>query len=317
MIIVYDAANDLAGVARVWMAALWDKYPLSEFLLNNVLANPVQGQSGRHFVAREGDTIVGFIGTQVNPALKPSDPHLGYILGIVVHPDFQRRGIGAQLIAAAMQYFQEIGVRRVMAGGKYPRIFPGAPNDLPIAKAFLLKQGWQQTATDYDLGRHLGNFETPPSVIERILAEGVELYAGTQDDVAEILAFNDREFAGWASTYHYVASIGDVQDFLVARDPDRGVIGTLLMFSHQSRRVRCDALWRNVFGETLGGLGEVGIGKAERGRGMGLALVAIGSEILKTRGVGYCNIGFTSMVDFYGRLGYRVWREYSILWKTL
>ncbi len=316
MITIYNAA-DLAEMTRVWMAALWDKYPLSEFLLKNVLANPVDGQGGQHFVAREDDKIVGFVATQINPALKAGDPPLGYILCIVIHPDYRRRGIGGQLIGAATEYFQQSGVKRVMAGGKYPRIFPGTPNDLPGAKAFFLKQGWLETARDYDLGRRLEDYVTPETVLERIRAEGVELYAGTQDDVAEVLAFNDREFAGWAATYHYVASIGDYQDFLVARDPARGVIGTLLMYSHHSQRVRCDALWRNIFGETLGGLGEVGIGKAERGRGMGLALVAIGSEILKARGVGYCNIGFTSLVDFYGRVGYKVWREYNILWKTL
>jgi predicted N-acetyltransferase YhbS len=204
-----------------------------------------------------------------------------------------------------------------MAGGKYPRIFPGIPNDLPHAHAFFIRHGWKETAKDYDLGRHLNDYATPQSVTERIMAEGVRLYAGTEADTDEVLTFNDREFAGWADTYHYVASVGDVQDFLVARDPAKGVIGTLLMFSHHSQRVRCDALWRSIFGETLGGLGEVGIGQSERGRGMGLAMVAVGSEILKARGVGYCNIGFTSLVDFYGRLGYRVWREFSIQWKTL
>jgi GNAT superfamily N-acetyltransferase len=317
MITVYNAANDLPDITQTWMAALWDKYPLSEFLLNNVLANPVHGQTGRHFVALEDGQIVGFIGTQVNPALNPAEPPLGYILGIAVRPEYQRRGIGKRLLTAAMDYFHELGVKRVMAGGKYPRIFPGAPDDLPGAKAFFLKNGWEATALDYDLGRRLGDYETPASVTERIRSEGVSLYEGTRDDVAEVLAFNDREFPGWADTYHYVASVGDYQDFLVARDPVRGVIGTLLMFSHQSQRVRCDALWRTIHGETLGGLGEVGIGKDERGRGMGLAMVAIGSEILKARGVSYANIGFTSLVDFYGRLGYKVWREYTILWKNI
>lgn len=309
----YDPLHDLAAAHSVWQAAFGMHYPLTEFLLQSVTANPVRGQGGGHFVAGVDGRNVGFIATQINQT--GDNPLTGYILGIAVHPDYQRCGIGRKLLITALKFLIDEGCKNIMSGGKYPRIFPGIPSDLPNAQAFFEKQGWTLDQTDYDVYRDLTDYETPASITARIEAEGVRLYAGSEADAAEVLAFNDREFAGWAQTYHYVASLGDYQDFLVARDPVHGVIGTLLMFSPQSRRVRCDALWRTLWGESAGGLGEVGIGVDHRKRGMGLALVAVGSEILRARGVGHCNIGFTSLVDFYGKLGYQVWREYRIGWK--
>lgn len=41
-------------------------------------------------------------------------------------------------------------------------------------------------------------------------------------------------------------------------------------------------------------------------------MVARASEILRERGARYAHIGWTGLVDFYGRLGYAVWREFQI-----
>jgi GNAT superfamily N-acetyltransferase len=317
MITPFHPIDDLPDATALWNAALGAQYPLTEKLFANVTRNPVPGQSGQHFIQRVNRTgqLIGWIGTQINP--NGANPTSGALLGIVVHPAYQRQGLGGELLNHVLDYFKSQGVTRVMSGGRYPRIFPGIPVDLPHAQSFMEKQGWLFDQTDYDLFRRLEDYQTPTGLLDRLNADGVRIYAGSQADRAEVLAFNDREFAGWASTYHYVASLGDDQDFLVARDPRRGVVGTLLMVTPQSHPQRVDALWKPLWGANAGGLGEVGVGKEERGRGLGIGLVAAGSEILKARGVGHCNIGFTSLVDFYGKLGYRVWRAYHIAWQTL
>lgn len=38
-------------------------------------------------------------------------------------------------------------------------------------------------------------------------------------------------------------------------------------------------------------------------------------EWLRQRGVGNCCIGWTWLLDFYGRLGYRPWRSYAMSWR--
>ena len=65
-----------------------------------------------------------------------------------------------------------------------------------------------------------------------------------------------------------------------------------------------NVVWKTLLGDDLGGLGAVGAASSERGRGIGTALVALASEILRESGVGASLIDCTSLTDFYGRLGY-------------
>ncbi len=317
---IIEPFDPVRGVGYIEVAALWNTvlgntYPMDAVTLANALANPVAGQRGRQFIALVEGRVVGFIGTQINQVAP--HPPAGFILCIVVHPEVQRRGIGSALIHAAMAYFREVGVARVMSGGKYPRIFPGVPSDLPIAAAFFEKHGWLLNRGDADLGRDLRDFTMPPAIQARIEAEGVTIAPGTAADSAEVLELNNTHFAGWADTYKFVASLGDYQDFLVVRDPAKGIIGSLIMVGPGSHPRRPDAPWKAIFGANIGGMGEVGIAPDERKRGLGLAMCAVGAEVLRARGVGYCHIGFTSLVDFYGKLGWTVWREYRIGWKEI
>lgn len=314
MISPYQPERDLRPVFELWQQTLGSTWPLTEALLANVIANPVPGQDGVHFVAREGDQVVGFVATQINPNTNRAPG--GCILTLIVHPAFQRRGIGRSLHETAVNYLKEQGAGRIQAGGKYPRIWPGIPDNLPDALAFFEALGWKFEDKDFDLCRSLSDYSTPPQLTVRLAAEGVHIGPGTPADVDEVLAFNDREFPGWATTYHYVASVGDYADFLIARDPQKGIIGSLIMVGPGSKPQRVDALWKPIVGENIGGLGEVGVAESERGRGIGLGIVAVGSEVLKARGVGHCNIGFTSLVNFYGKLGYKVWHSYHMAWRA-
>ena len=54
-----------------------------------------------------------------------------------------------------------------------------------------------------------------------------------------------------------------------------------------------------------------------RRRGIGSALVARGSELLKARGASYSFIEWTWALEFYGRLGYSTWRSYAMSWRDL
>jgi beta-N-acetylhexosaminidase len=314
---VYDAAPDPAGLHGVWAAALGAQYPIPAPRLGHVLANPLPGQAGRHAVAHVDGAVIGFASAQINPPGAPGNPPTGWLLGIAVQPEWQRQGVGAALLQVLTADLRARGVGRLTVGGRYPRIFPGVPTDLPGAQAFFERQGFHFDQVDYDLYRRLEDYLTPDHITERVQAEGVRIGPATEADVPAVLALNDREFAGWADTYRYVASLGDYQDFLIARDAERGIVGSLIMVGPGSHPARCDTLWSALVGDNIGGLGEVGVAASERGRGLGVALVAVGSELLKGRGVGHCNIGYTSLVDFYGKLGYQVWRTYHIAHKAL
>src|ERR1700694_2731395 len=187
--------HDLPAVYNLWQTIFADTWPLTEALLGAVLANPVPGQSGVHFIARQNERVVGFVATQLNPNLNA--PPTGYVLAIFVDPHEQRQGIGTALFESAIASLQAGGAQRIMIGGKYPRIWPGVPDTNVDALKFFGAQGWTPTRIDYDLIRDLSDYETPPSIYERLSAEGVTIAPSTAANAWDVVNFNQREFAGW------------------------------------------------------------------------------------------------------------------------
>ena len=75
-------------------------------------------------------------------------------------------------------------------------------------------------------------------------------------------------------------------------------------------------IWQELLGPKTGGIGTLGVREDARGRGIGLALAARTTEILRDRGLGSSYVGWTWLVDWYGKLGYRVWRKYAMSWRN-
>lgn len=90
------------------------------------------------------------------------------------------------------------------------------------------------------------------------------------------------------------------------------MIGSLILYSLQSHPTRMDVLWQQLLGETTGAIGCVGVAESQRGRGVGLGIVAAASEIMCKRDVERCYIDWVVLIDFYGKLSYRIWRGYDM-----
>ncbi len=307
----YAPEQDFEEVLALWQAALGHTWPITPQPLQNVLFGGLPGQKSDHFVARQNGRIVGFAATQVNGAAKP----YGQLQAIVVLPEAHRQGIGSALYDTTLNFFHKTGCRQVRLGGNYPRFWPGIPLNMPNLTPLLevvKKRGWPIGQPVYDLVRSLEDYTLPDTSRRRTASEGISLAPATESDTDEILAFETREFAGWLDSFQFLISLKDHADILVARDQKKGIVGTLSMYSPQSNPRRVDVPWKSLLGETVGSLGEVGVANSDRGRGIGLGLVAYGSEILKQRGVVNNWIGYTEKVDFYQKLGYKVWQQFEM-----
>lgn len=75
--------------------------------------------------------------------------------------------------------------------------------------------------------------------------------------------------------------------------------------------------WRMFLGEDMGAIGAVGVKELEREKGIGLAMVSEASQILRNRGIRNCFVHWTWLVDWYGKLGYKVWQEYWMAKKSI
>ena len=84
------------------------------------------------FVAEVDSEIAGYITTRLNPSTQ-----IGGIPNLAVLPDFQRRGIGRQLIEKALAYLQE-------AGMLYARIETLEQN--PVGTSFYPAMGFTEIA---------------------------------------------------------------------------------------------------------------------------------------------------------------------------
>lgn len=306
----YDDNRDAANVHALWQEVFAPSWSINQERLSKVLNGP----EPQHFVARINRRIVGFAATLQS---SKDGKKIGQLAALLVRPDMQRQGIGTALHATALAHLQTTGASVLQLGSIVPRFWPGIPTGLPEAIAFFKARGWESSETVYDLVQDLSNYQTPPSIIQRVEKERITIAVTTSQNVTDALAFEAKEFPGWLALYERCADLGDYRGILTAREEDGRVIGTLIMYSQNSHPERTDLIWQDILGENAGAIGAVGVDAQERGRGIGIALVAAASELQKQRAVQNCFIDWVTLTDFYARVGYTKWREYIYSQRSL
>jgi len=305
----YDAERDEDAVFALWQTTLGRQWPLAAAAFQKIITGSPQYQADDHFVARRGEQIAGFVAAQVNR----DDPGTGGIPVLCVDPEFQRQGVGTALHEAALAHLRARGAARLQLGVGYSYFWPGVPDNLPAAKPFFQARGWDFDEPCYDLAQRMQDYRSPKDSISEIALE-----LAAPEDVPALLDFEWREFPNWLGAFQSIADIGDFGDLLIARDRrSPTIIGSLILYSHHSHPSRVDGIWKELLGDPLGEIGCVGVAADAHNRGIGSALVARGSEILKQRGVEAVHIGWVYRVNFYGRLGYAKWRMFHMSWRNL
>ncbi len=316
----YNPNLETAALLPLWQAALGDTWPMRDDLLRRQLTDHRFYRGDDHLVAVAEGQIVGLVGTQVDRSVQAAQGRSGGISVVLVHPEWQRRGIGTRLHEAALSHLQQqgVGALRLGGGGAY-RFWPGIPTDLPGAYPFFAACGWplDPEQRSCDLVRNLSDYQMSVAMSARLAQEQVTIRPAEQNEAEEAIAFEKEHFPGWAGAFVYTVELGDIQNLLLAFDERKGIVGTLMLHTPTSRWLAANVVWKTLLGDNLGGISAVGVAASERGRGIGIGMVAVGSEVLRKRGVGNCHIDWTRIVDFYGKLGYTVWREYWMSTRTL
>lgn len=227
----------------------------------------------RHLLAVDGDDVVGYL--NLSPSMAEA----------VVHPDFRRRGIGAQLIGTGLD-----------AGSADTRIW--AHGDLPAARATAATLGLQPVRELLQMRRPLADL--PPLSP----THDVRTYAGPADD-QELLRVNNAAFSwhpeqgGWTEAdlaERRAESWFDPQGLFLAYE------GTRLLGFH----------WTKVHDPSLGEVYVVGVDPAAQGRGLGAELTLLGLHHLAGRLGAEADVTLyvegdnTAAVKTYRRLGFEV-----------
>ena len=303
-----DPVGDRPALERLWEAALGPVWPLLRGGLDIVRDGIV---AERRPGGRGGAGAVGAGPGQAEPGAGPADRVLGVVAVdpagsvplLLVDPAWQRRGIGTRLLAAGLERLAALGVGRVGLGsGGDDYLWPGVPDDLPAAVGFFAARGWRFDHTVIDLTADLRGYQAPAGVGERPGRAGVSIGVMAEGDRAEVLAFEAATFPQWVVWFERLGA-----SVLAARDRTGAVVGTLLF-----RGPPGATIYEPLLGPDAGTIGCVGVAAAVRGAGVGGALVARASELLREAGTGTCHIGWTTRERFYTRLGYRPWRRYRM-----
>lgn len=319
----YDALRDEASVYALWQRTLGAQWPVSRAVFHHTTVGSDVYKQGDHFVATTGydGTIIGFVATQARSLQNtvPEQQPPGELMVIIVDPTYQRQGIGRALLSHALSALKHRGLTKVQLGaGGVSYFWPGVPANLAGAWSFFMACGWPLLEASFDLSRSLEDYATPPGSYERIRLPGISLAIAGAADMSELLLFEERHFPRWLGYYELLANQGAYSDVLLAKDSRvNEIVGASMVMDFRVPRHQHGFRWRQLLDESVGGIGTLGVAEERRGHGIGLALAARATEILQERGVVTSYIGYTWLVDWYGRLGYQVWRQYHMSQMTL
>lgn len=292
--------KDKDEIYQLWELVLGETWPVEKQNFDDV----VFGQNSDNFIVKNGSEIIGHLSAQLNG-------ETAAIVCILVERAQQRKGVGTKLIDVVTKELKQKGIKRISLGsGGYSYFWPGVPNNLDSAIKFFEKLGWQYSETSVDMTMKLKEYETPSSVIKRTNNLGITFELAKNEQIKDILGFEKKNFPNWYKYFSSTVNKNELGDILIAKSSQENILGSVLID-------RDKKVWNRLLGNKVGALGALGVSEDARGQGVGLALTAQGTEILKASGVDVCYLGWTWLIDWYGKLGYKVWCEYQMGTKNI
>lgn len=216
----------------------------------------------------------------------------GRITLLCVAPDKQCRGTGSQLLKQCEEYIKSLGETCVSIGGN---LIAGAAEG---SYEFFAKHGYTLSGDFTEMELPLAHFSVPKSDIP----ENAEFrfYDGDIETLRSAVAEVDEE---WVQYFD-----DDGSFFCCFMD------GKLAAFCIIGENERC--LLSDGTAET-GSIGCVGTVPEFRRKGLGLHMVALGAEWLKSRGCDNVFIHYTHLCDWYAKLGAKVFLRFTTAEKKL
>jgi beta-N-acetylhexosaminidase len=311
--------EQMPALLEIWDAATEGRIPLSPALWRQrVDEDPLFSPADCFILPAGDDTLAGFALTRILPEWElAANPDLrrhegpGHLMALAVHPRYARQGIGSRLLAAAEARLRSQGATSITLQGPANHLVPGLPvasDSLP----FWERRGYTEDGISADLRRRLDDWESPPP--PPAVAAGDFAYRqghpGEEDAIVEFMA---RAFPGnWRYTIsRYFARGYAPEDMTLLVDRTGRIEGFLCTFHPASAVLGGGSLYYPAMDPVAwGGIGPLGVSPEVRNLKLGLGLVAAGVDYLYHRGVRDCGIDWTTLIGFYGRLGFTVWQEY-------
>ena len=305
-----DAKDVAAGFA------LWnDEHPafyIDDRYVDRTVYAPTDVVAGTAWGVRDGHDLVGFAFAKrlTNEIPGYAGPETGWISLLALRDD--RVHAGEELLSTATNDLADRGVERIHVGKDVQHLLAGLPARLADRyHSVLSASGYERGESVYDVGRDITAFDRPPRVAATLAADEVVVRRLDRRDTSALGSLLADQFPGrWQYGGDRARRIpGGIEAYW-------GVwkAGELVGFARTSR---CDGpvpRSQLTFGDRVAdrycGLGPIGVHEDARGNGFGLALLSRAIESLRDDGYPYMIIDWTTILAYYGKLGFEPILEY-------
>lgn len=296
---IINAKENKENLYLLWESVLGNIWPVDRQIFDNT----VFSENSLNFIVKDGGETIGFLSSQIVDR-KAS------IVCLLVKRVYQRRDIGTELVKELLQYCKTKKIKYVSLGsGGKSYFWPGVPTNLEVAISFFKKLGWTYSGTSVDMIGQLTDYQTPDGIFQMIEDLGIKLDFAKKDQVEKLDKFERENFPDWYGYFSEAIKENKLNNILLAVSVNNQILGSVLID-------RDKKAWNRILGGKAGVLGALGVSENVRGWGIGLALAAKGTEILKENDLEVCFLSWTWLIDWYGKLGYKVWREYQMSTKN-
>ena len=302
----------VAEAIRIWNAAFHADYPINErFLSYNMI--PATGEMIEGRVAMNNGEPVGFVLACAMTENLPSI--LGWVSAIAVHPSAQRQGIGTELLTWAEDWLKENGCKRIRIGGNLRPFLPGLPYPMRENAVFFKRRGYQSPSHqpyEYDIARSLKDYQSIYPKPAR-----ADLAPMQRGEEHLLIDFLHREYPGrWEfEAREFVKNGGRASDFLLLWVHNEVEGFCRLTLADSERPI--ERFYPQRLPQPWGQFGPLGLSKAVRGQGLGGYLIDAAAIHMQSLGVNGCVIDWTSLVELYGKFGFRIYNQYLSLFKMI
>ena len=298
-----------ADAIRIWNAASHRDYPINEhFLAYNVI--PATGETIEGRVAISDNEPVGFV-----LACAVQDGVIGWVSAIAVHPSVQKQGIGSELLTWAEDWIRNHNCKRIRIGGNLHPFLPGLPYAMCENTTFFEKLSYQSPTRqpyEYDIARSLRSYQ---SIYQK--SAHADLTPMNPGEEQLLLNFLHREYPGrWEfEAQEFVNNGGRASDYLLLRVDDEVQGFCRLTLADSERPI--ERFYPQRLPQPWGQYGPLGLSRAVRGQGLGGYLIDAAAVHMQSLGVDGCVIDWTSLVELYGKFGFKVYNQYISLFKMI
>jgi len=300
---------------KIWNDEFHQDFLITKEVFYRNVINCINVCDEASFVAVDDNQVVGFIVAKTwNEIYKVNGyEDTGWISILYVRKSYRNCSIGTTLLTMSEDALKSLGKSTINLGKDPNNFFPGIPSQYTSSIHWFEKRGYTLVRDTYDLMNEVDNH----TQLIKLPEIQYEIQYLTNGYYHKTMEFMERNFPGrWSyELYDYRHRGGTGREYLILIDKG-DVIGFCRVNDHNTAIINYNMTWVGSF-KKPGGIGPLGIDSNYRGQNLGFYIVAYATNELIQKNVSNIVIDWTSLISFYQKFGFSVWKTYRYAFKSI